>query len=65
MEKYKVSFLPTKRSRKMRSFFLYASSNDAAIKAAKIGINRRFPDGRVISIQGPDHGFIDLPGRVK
>jgi len=61
MDKYKVSFLPTKKSRKMKSYFLYALSDKGAIKAAEIEINRRFPGGEIISIQGPDHGFIDIP----
>ena len=61
MDKYKVSFLPTKRSRKMKSFFLYAVSDAEVIQNADDEMSRRFPDGKVISIQGPDFGFIDLP----
>ncbi len=58
MEKYKITFLPTSRSRKMKAFFIYAAFDSEAIQNANDEINRRFPGGKVISIQGPDHGFI-------
>lgn len=60
MKKYKVSYLPTARSRKIKSFFLYASSNKIVINNAKDELKRRFRDGALISIQGPDYSFIDL-----
>ena len=65
MKKYKITYLPTGRSRKMKSFFLYAVSNAEAIQNADDEMSRRFPDGKVISIQGPDYEFIDLLGRGK
>ena len=65
MEKYKVSFLPTSRSRKMKSFFIYAAFDGEAIQNADDEINRRFPGGKVVSVQGPDHGFVNLKRGTK
>lgn len=60
MEKYKISYLPTSRSRKMKTLFIYAISNGGAVIAAEIEINRLYPDGELISIQGPNFEFIDI-----
>ncbi len=62
VNKYKATFLPTGRSRKTRSLFFYASNDKVAI--AKVGerVGWQYPDGVVISLQGPDRGFIDLEG---
>jgi len=58
----KVSYLPTHRSRKMRTLFFYASNDRVAIKSAGLRVHEQHPDGEVISLQGPDHQFIDLKG---
>ena len=60
MNKYKVSFLPTHRSRKMHTLFFYASNDKLAINKAGERVRQQYPDGEVISLQGPDHQFIDL-----
>ncbi len=60
MNKYKASFLPTGRSRKMRSLFFYASNDAEAIAKVEEQVRRQYPDGEVISLQGPDKQFIDL-----
>ena len=65
MEKYKVSFLPTSKSRKMKTLFVYASSIRGAVIAAKIEITRLYPDGTLVSIQGADREFIDLKEDTK
>ena len=65
MDKYKISFLPTSRSRKMKTIFLYANTDVEVINNAKKRIKILYPDNELISIQGPDYGFIDLPGRGK
>ena len=65
MEKYKVSFLPTSKSRKMKALFIYAGSKKGAVVAAEIEMYRRFPGSQLISIQGPDHEFIDLKEDTK
>ena len=60
MNKYKVTFLPTSISRKMRSVFIYANNDAGAISTADDNIKGQYPTGEVISIQGPDRSFIDL-----
>ena len=60
MNKYKATFLPTGRSRKMHSLFFYASNDKAAIATVGERVREQHLDGEVISLQGPDHGFIDL-----
>ena len=60
MNKYRVCFLPTKRSRKMKTFFVYANTDAKAILNAKDEMKRLYYDNEIISIQRPDHGFIDL-----
>ena len=65
MKKYKVTFLPTSRSRKMKAFFIYAAFDSEAIQNADDEINRRFPGGKVVSVQGPDHGFVNLKRGTK
>ena len=62
MNKYKASFLPTGRSRKIRSLFFYASNDVAAIAMVEERVREQHPDGEVISLQGPDKRFIDLKG---
>jgi len=62
MNKYKISFLPTHRSRKMHTLFFYASNDKLAINKAEERVHEQHPDGEVISLQGPDHQFIDLKG---
>ena len=62
MNKYKASFLPTGRSRKMRSLFFYASNDKVAIATVGERVLEQHPDGEVISLQGPDRQFIDLKG---
>jgi len=65
MDKYKVSFLPTQRSRKMKSIFVYANTNDEVIQSAKKRLKLLYPDNELISIQAPDYEFIDIPGQIK
>ena len=60
MNKYKASFLPTGRSRKMRSLFFYASNDTAAIAMVEERVREQHPDGEVISLQGPNRQFMDL-----
>ncbi len=60
MNKYKASFLPTGRSRKMRSLFFYASNDKVAIARVGEQVRWQHPDGVVISLQGPDKRFLDL-----
>ena len=59
MNKYKVTFLPTSISRKMRSVFIYANNDTRAISTAGDNIKGQYPTGEVISIQRPDRSFID------
>ncbi len=62
MNKYKASFLPTGRSRKMRSLFFYASDDAVAIATVEERVREQHSDGVVISLQGSGRQFIDLKG---
>ena len=63
MIKYKASYLPTQRSRKMHSLFFYASSDAVAVDTVGERVRGHHPGGEVISLQGPDKQFIDLEGK--
>ena len=60
MNKYKASFLPTGRSRKIRSLFFYTSNDAVAINTVEERVREQHPDGEVISLQGPDKQFLEI-----
>ncbi len=60
MNKYKASFLPTGRSRKIRSLFFYASNDKAAIATVGERVREQHPIADVISLQGPDKQFMEI-----
>jgi len=61
-EKYKASYLPTKRSRKLRTIFVYAANDDEAVAKTGEELSRRFMDFDLISVQRPDRTFIGKEG---
>ncbi len=60
VNKYKATFLPTSRSRKIRSLFFYASNDRVAVNTVGERVREQHPDGEVISLQGPDKLFLEV-----
>ena len=59
-KRYKASYLPTSRSRKMRSFFVQAGKDKGAVVEARDKMSTLYPGGVLISVQRPDRQFIDM-----